>query len=376
MGAAGAVSMAALAMLVALAAFGGGGTATAAPTAPPSNTADPKIQGVPEEGETLTGEPGNWKGTDPITYSPQWQRCNASGAACVDIAGATSPTYQLKAEDVGRTIRLRVTATNKDGSATATSRPTGVVKAASAAAPRNTSAPSVAGTATVGQTLTGNEGAWQGTAPFQFAFQWQRCDKDGNACANISGATAKTYRITSADAGHTLRLRVIASNSAGSTTAFSRPSAIVSGGTQPPPPPPPPSGGPAGQIKLPSGETSIPDSSVSLPNRFIISRFRFTPNPLRSRAQTITARFRVTDTRGYVIRNALVFVTPLPYGWTTQPAETLTNTNGWAQVQMRAKQALPRRGAIVMFVRARKHGDNILAGVSSRRLVQMLVSLG
>jgi hypothetical protein len=44
-------------------------------------------------------------------------------------------------------------------------------------------------------------------------------------------------------------------------------------------------------------------------------------------------------------------------------------------VQMLATSQLPRKAAIVMFVRARKAGDPVLTGVSSRRLVQMLVKI-
>ena len=40
----------------------------------------PGISGVPEEGETLTGEPGRWSGTDPMAFKGQWRRCNAAGA--------------------------------------------------------------------------------------------------------------------------------------------------------------------------------------------------------------------------------------------------------------------------------------------------------
>src|SRR3954453_9921438 len=82
-----------------------GGPASAAATAAPTNDTLPTIAGVPEEGETLTGEPGKWSGTDPITFNGQWRRCNSAGAGCVNIPGATSQTYRLRAEDVARTIR-------------------------------------------------------------------------------------------------------------------------------------------------------------------------------------------------------------------------------------------------------------------------------
>jgi hypothetical protein len=218
-------------------AVGSGGARTAAA---PQNTALPTITGVPQEGETLIGDRGQWSGTEPISYALQWRRCDSAGGTCGNIAGATASTYMLKADDVGHTIRLRVTASNADGRQTATSRPTGVVKAALPDAPRNTALPALSGTAKVGETLTGSKGSWEGTEPISYAYQWQRCDNTGGSCASISGATALTYTLTSADAGNTLRFRVIASNTAGRTTALSNASAVVAGATNPPPPPPPP----------------------------------------------------------------------------------------------------------------------------------------
>jgi hypothetical protein len=51
--------------------------------------------------------------------------------------------------------------------------------------------------------------------------------------------------------------------------------------------------------------------------------------------------------------------------------ETPTDGTGWATIQIRPTRNLPlRRGDLVMFVRARKPGDSLLAGVSTRRLVQ------
>jgi hypothetical protein len=51
--------------------------------------------------------------------------------------------------------------------------------------------------------------------------------------------------------------------------------------------------------------------------------------------------------------------------------ETATDSTGWATIQVRPTRNMPlRRGDLVMFVRARKPGDNLLAGVSTRRLVQ------
>jgi hypothetical protein len=364
------ISAAAVSLLVLYA-----GRSTAAPRTAPSNVSPPTIDGNAQEGQTLTANAGTWRGTQPISYSARWLRCDVGGGNCAFVSSPKQSTYRLGADDVGHTIRVAVTASNADGQATARSRPTATVRPAPVNAPTNISAPTISGTAAEGQTLSGTAGEWQGTKPLDLNFQWQRCDKNGLTCSNIAGETGKTHLLSKADVDNTVRLRIVAVNSAGRTAAFSRPTAVVKGKAPPPPPPPPAPKGPPGAIKLPSGETSIPVTSVDPPQRLVIAQLRFTPNPLRSRAQPITAKFRIKDTRGYVVRGALVFTIPLPYGWTTQPPEVASARDGWASVTMRATTKLPRRGAIVMFARARKPGDFVLTGVSTRRLVQMLVSL-
>ena len=61
-------------------------------------------------------------GADHVHYA--WSRCDATGAACAAIAGATAKTYVLAAADVDKTLRLAVTAKNALGSQTQTSAPT------------------------------------------------------------------------------------------------------------------------------------------------------------------------------------------------------------------------------------------------------------
>ena len=354
-------AVAALALLVLAAAstaFSGGGGGTA-----PANSGPPTISGDAVEGATLTATSGTWTGTTPITYAYQWTRCNSSGGSCNDIGSATSGTYTLVQADVGKTLRVIVTATNSAGSSEATSAATGVV--AAGAEPKNTTRPTVSGTTTQGQTLTADKGSWTGTTPITYAYEWQRCDDKGNNCADISGATSTTYVVTSADVGKTLRVVVTATNSQGSSDEESQATAVVAAPTAP---------GPAGAIKLPDGKTSIPATSVSLPERLIISGVAFDPSIVRSR-EPFTARFRVTDTRGNVVRDVLVYAIGLPYGRVAGAPEVRTGTDGWATITIQPTAKLPLRNgsALVFFVRSRKDGDSLLAGVSTRRLVQVLL---
>lgn len=83
------------------------------------------------DGEKLTAEPGGWSGARPITFAYQWQRCNALGESCADIAGAKHPGYLLAPADVGATLRALITATGAEApSATIATEPTGLIAAA------------------------------------------------------------------------------------------------------------------------------------------------------------------------------------------------------------------------------------------------------
>jgi hypothetical protein len=192
----------------------GGGPAIGAPSG-----------GSATVGQPLSANPGSWNGTGPLTYAYRWQRCDANGANCVDIAGATGSTYTPSAADAGRTVRVVVTVTNAAGTSTpVASAPIAVA----ALPPANTSAPVLSGPAAQGQPLTANTGTWSdpGTA---YSYQWQRCDANGANCVNVPGANGATYTPSEQDAGSRLRVVVTATNDAGSAVAVSAPSAVVGG---------------------------------------------------------------------------------------------------------------------------------------------------
>jgi hypothetical protein len=322
--------------------------------AAPSNTSLPSISGAARDGSTLRAFRGSWTG-NPSNFTYQWVRCDTLGGSCTPIAGANSERYTVATADVDHRLRVTVTASNADGSGNATSRPTEVVRA-TGGAPKNTAAPTISGSQQEGATLTANKGNWSGAGTITFTYQWQRCAGTGGNCADIPGATGQTYVLTSADVAHTVRVNVTAKNASGSTLGSSAETGLIAPG------------------KTTTG-TAIAVAQVSLPNRLIIDKVSFSPSPLRSHG-ALTARFHVSDTRGFSIQGALVYALGLPYNYARNAPEVATDGTGWATITIQPTAQLPLRrgGALVIFVRARKPGDNLLAGVSTRRLVQAAVS--
>lgn len=192
------------------------------PATKPVNISLPVVSGTAAVGSPLTTTSGAWRGNPLPTFTFQWKQCDPAGANCTSIPGATSPSYTVLPANVGFTLRVDVRATNSAGSAIATSAPTAVV---TSGAPVNTTAPVISGTATVGSTLSATTGDWTGSPTF--TYQWTQCDPAGANCTSIAGATGQTYTVVAANVGFTLRVDVTATNSAGSATATSNPTPVV-----------------------------------------------------------------------------------------------------------------------------------------------------
>lgn len=150
----------------------------------------PTLSGTIAVGKTLTANHAAWT-PSPVTLTYQWYR----GASA--ISGATAKAYKLATADAGKTVSVRVKGV-KTGYATVTRA------SAAVTVPRVLTVPSkvsFSGTPTVGSTLSASPGTW-GPSPVTLSYQWLR---DG---ASISKATAKTYKLVSADAGHEISVRV------------------------------------------------------------------------------------------------------------------------------------------------------------------------
>jgi hypothetical protein len=251
-------------------------TATTAATAavvadPPVNSTIPVIGGTTKRTFTLTASAGGWTPAGS-TFAFQWQRDTGSGSGFADIAGATAGSYPLVTADVGARVRVTVTATNPDGSATASSSPSAVIAAAT---PGLVVSPLISGAAKVGEMLATSPGSWNPAAA-GYAHQWQR--RTAGAWADIAGATSSTYTLVSADAGDAVRVVVTATNADGSTAALSGATATV---TAPPVL--------SGTIPAPSGTLTDTNVLTAIPGSWTPSAATFTYGWLRCPAGATSA---------------------------------------------------------------------------------------
>ena len=199
--------------------------------AAPANGADstvikvpPAVTGEANVGSTLTASPGEW---DPPRATPsyQWLRCPGAGTDCTPIEGEQSLSHTVAPADAGSALAIALTVTRGSLTATAQSAPSAVVPVPPTP-PVMTAAPVIAGTARIGELLSGTEGAWSGSQPVAFSAEWLRCDQHGAACSTASSGF-DTYRLGAPDVGFTLRFAVLATNVAGSARATSAPTAVV-----------------------------------------------------------------------------------------------------------------------------------------------------
>lgn len=162
----------------------------------------PVITGTAQVGETLSASTGEWL-QSPSSFAYQWY------ADYVAIDGATGDTYLLTDTEAGTVITVTVVATN--GGASSDPVESAGTSEVLPQVPANTAAPSITGTAMVGEALSGSNGTWT-NYPGSYAYRWLADD------VAISGATANTYTLTSAEIGALITFEVTAFNAAGGST--------------------------------------------------------------------------------------------------------------------------------------------------------------
>ncbi len=180
-------------------------------------TGVPTINGTAQVGETLTASTSDIADVDGLTnasFTYQWLADDA------DISGATTSSYALVAADAGKTIKVTVSFTDDAGNAeTLTSAATTAVALAGGtsnslersdqeAVQENsaaTGAPTIGGTAQVGETLnvsTSGISDADGLTNASFTYQWLADDTD------ISSATSSSYTLVAADEGKAIKVTV------------------------------------------------------------------------------------------------------------------------------------------------------------------------
>ena len=112
--------------------------------------------------------------------------------------------------------------------------------------------------------------------------------------------------------------------------------------------------------------------------RLLVDRQEVSPSVVGGSTDTVVARFRVSACNGRPVSGALVYVTAVPYNQFSVPSEQPTGDDGWAELRMNRLRGYPasqKQQLLVMFVRARKSGESLLGGISTRRLVSFPVDL-
>ena len=120
----------------------------------------------------------------------------------------------------------------------------------------------------------------------------------------------------------------------------------------------------------------VPVSAVPASARLVIDRQAAQPLHLGS-GQDVVVRYHVSDTCGQSVQGALVYATAVPFGQLATPAEAPTGPTGYVSLTFRTTAGFPvgpKQRSVQVFVRARKLGEDLLAGISARRLFAIPIS--
>lgn len=178
-------------------------------TAP--HVGQPKLEGTPEVKQLLTCIKGTVEGEPAPEVSYQWLREGEP------IRSQTATTYEVQIADLGHDVSCEVKAVNTAGTASATS----VTVHVPGIAPEATTGPQVSGRPYVEEQLYCESGAWNAKPTPEYDYEWLA---NGNPIPN---ATGKKYSIEPSQVGETIACRVIVTNTEGSASATSEPTAQV-----------------------------------------------------------------------------------------------------------------------------------------------------
>lgn len=238
--------------------------------------------------------------------------------------------------------------------------------------PSNTGAPTLVAVPVVGSRLELTPGHWSG-GPTSSTFEWLRCPRtggmeDGSDCTRVSGPIpqADPFPISETDLGFSFRAKETATNASGSASAVSAATPAVEHSD-------------LNALGCPSVQEAEPIGidEIRPPARLLIIPRPSTPAVITRSTQRITLRFEIVACDHQTVRGALVYANPTPFQQFTGP-ERATGATGVATITLTRKRffpATPRQQRLIVFVRARNPREELLGGVSSRRLVAYRVRL-
>ena len=200
-------------------------------------TGAPTISGTAQVGETVTADTSGIADADGLTnaaFTYQWLADDA------EIAGATGSTYTLADTDEGKAIKVEVSFTDDArNEETLSSAATDAVAAASTPNRPATGAPTISGTAQVGETLTANTSGIadeDGLDDVSFTYQWTGDGED------IAGATGATYTLAEADEGKAISVSISFTDDAGNEETLTSGATAAVASAEPSEPPDKPTG--------------------------------------------------------------------------------------------------------------------------------------
>jgi len=336
----------------------------AAPAQAPANTGEPAISGTPVEGRILSTSTGTWTGSQSMTFAYRWVRCGQNGGPAGrlelcshlgrDRSGIRGPPRRRRLPSSrprhrDEQLRLRDGGLERDGDRRRPQAAERHVAGRLGLGGRRRDAPGEPGNLD----RRAADDVRLPVAPLQHLRGRLRRDRQ-RELEHVPGALERR-REDAARSGRREERRRLARVATSGRTGVAKPA------------------GPSGVITLPNGDRSIPVTSVPSNQRLVVAQIVFSPSTVRSRVDPITIRIRVLDTRGYVVRDALVFIRATPLV-TSTPDRQLTAVDGWVTYQLlpNATFPTPRSGNHVQFfIKAYRNGDPVLAGVAGYRLVQV-----
>lgn len=182
----------------------------------PVNLVQPTISGIPKVGQSLStnNQESMWDdgdfGDQDLVFDYQWM--NGEDA----ILGATGPSYILTEDEIGGNISLFIEAENSVDDGDVTTEQTAPV-AENYPPPTNTVAPTITGTAEIGEELTAHDGTWTGNGReiTDYLYTWLRNN------VPIPDEDGSTYEVQGADIGKVIKLMVTSVSDGGQTAATS-----------------------------------------------------------------------------------------------------------------------------------------------------------